>query len=366
MSDEKQVTLDEAIEAALANPTPEPDPSPIEAEAPETEAQEPSDGRERDEKGRFKAKSEEIAEPAAPEAPAEPVESPEPKPAETQPEPPKLEVSEGHFRGWSPEQKAKFQALTPEAQEVVLALKRDTDSHYTRKLEEAASFRKTAEPALEVLNKHADLFAAQQMTPVQAFEGYANIERALTFGTFEEKLDLIGKICRRYNIPFAPDAALGTLDPEQAQMYPALHDRDAEIARIRADKEATERRLQQYEAQQFAQAVDAFQSATNPDGSQKHPHFEAVKQTMGTLLYTGKARTLDDAYAIATEPIEKAIAARLAAERSAIEQRNRETVEKAKRAAPVKASAAAPAGKPVGKASLDELLDATLAQAGFQ
>lgn len=358
MSDEKQLSLDDAIEAALNNPTPEPDP--VEEV---TETQEASDARARDEKGRFAAK--EIETPT--EAPvvatevASPVESTETKAHETQPEP-KIEVSEGHFRGWNPEQKAKFQALPPEAQDVVLALKRDTDSHYTRKLEDAATFRKTAEPTLQALNKHADLFAAQNMTPVEAYEGYANIERALTYGTFAEKVDLIGKICHRYAIPFAPSAALDQLDPNEAQMYPALHDRDAEIARERAEKAQLQARLQQIQAQTFTQSIESFQSATNADGTPKHPYFEDVKMFMGTLLQSGKAQTLDDAYAIATAPIVRSIEAAKAAERSAMESRNRETVEKAKRAAPVKASAAAPNGKPIGKQNLDDVLDQALSQ----
>jgi hypothetical protein len=277
MSDEKQLSIDDAINAALANPTPEPDPAPIETDVTPDEPAKTSD-QPRHPDGKFapKTATEEIAEPAAVEAPVTPVESTEPKPAETPPEP-KIEVSEGHFRGWTPEQKAKFQALPPEAQDVVLALKRDTDSHFTRKLEEAANFRKTVEPALQTLSKHADLFAAQNMTPVQAFEGYANIERTLTYGTFEQKLDLIGQICQRYAIPFAPRAALENLDPAEAQSYSTLHDRDAELARERAEKAQLQNQLQRYQSEQYGQAITAFQTATNADGSPKHPHFEAVK-----------------------------------------------------------------------------------------
>ena len=363
MSDEKQLTLDDAIASAMENPTPEPDPVAIEAEPVEAPAVR-DDGR--DEKGRFAPKkTDEIAEPVAAEAPAAPVESTEPTPVETQPEP-KIEVSEGHFRGWTPEQKAKFQALPPEAQDVVLALKRDTDSHYTRKLEDAANFRKTVEPALSTLAQHADLFASQGMTPLQAFEGYANIERTLAYGTFKDKIDLIGQICQRYGVPFAPDAGLANLDPYQAEAYPALHDRDAEIARERAEKQQLKSQLDRIQYQQYGQAIQSFATATNPDGTPRHPHFEAVKTQMGTLLQRGQAQTLEDAYALASKPIQDAIEKAKAAERAAFEARNKEAVEKAKRAAPVRASASAPNGKPVGKVSLDEMLDQALSQAGFQ
>lgn len=193
MSDEKQISLDDILNQTLdATEAPAPVVEPVETSAEPTETAEAKAQRERDERGRFKAKGEEIATPAAPEAPAEPVASTEAPTQDAQTEKPKPAVTEGHFRGWSPDQRAKFDTLPPEAQDVVLALKRDTDAHYTRKLEEAAQTKKQLEPVSQLLNQTADIFAAQGMDPVQAIQGYANIERALTYGTLDEKVELLG------------------------------------------------------------------------------------------------------------------------------------------------------------------------------
>ena len=196
MSDEKQISLDDILNQAIDAPAPEAVvEAPVETAAEPTETASEKAARERDEKGRFKAKStEEIAETVAEEAPSEPVASTEETPQNAETEKPKPAYTEGHFRGWSPEQRAKFEALPPEAQDVVLALKRDTDAHYTRKLEEAAQTKKQLEPVSQVLNQTADIFAASGMDPVQAIQGYANIERVLTYGKLDEKLHLLGQI----------------------------------------------------------------------------------------------------------------------------------------------------------------------------
>lgn len=368
MSDEKQITIDDVLNQTLdASEAPAAQvETPAETVAEPIETAEAKAARERDEKGRFKAKTtDDIAEPVAPEAPAEPVASTETPTQDAQPEKPKPAYSDGHFRGWSSDQRAKFEQLPPEAQDVVLALKRDTDAHYTRKLEEAAHTKKQLEPVSQVLNETADIFAAQGMDPVQAIQGYANIERVLTFGKFNEKIELIGQICRQYGIPFAPQQHLEALDPMETQNYAALHDRDAELARVRAENQRIQRDLQSYQSQQLAQQVDSFSRATNPDGTPAHPHFEMVKATMGSLLAAGRARTLDEAYAIASEPIQKAFEAREASARAEAERARQEAVNRAKKASPVKASAASPAGKTSAPKGIDAILNSALDQMGL-
>lgn len=350
------ISLDDAISKALEDP-----------DAPADTDPTPSDDRTRDERGRFAAKDriETDTPPLDDQAAAPaPVESTEQKPAEPAPNA-EAKATDGHFRGWSPEQRAKFETLPKEAQEVALALKKETDAHYTGKLMEAAEFRRTAEPVLKTLSQHADVFAAAGMAPVEAVSAYANLERTLSFGTFEQKLGVIGQICERYNIPFAPQQALQAMDPTQVQTFAALHDRDAEVARLKAENATTQRDLQSYQSSQLAAQIEAFQTATLPDGSPKHPHFEAVKLAMGSLLSSGKAKTLDEAYAIAAKPIDEAIAAQTAAVKRAQEEANRQAVDRAKKAQPVKSSPAAPNGRTVATKGLDAVIAGALDATGF-
>jgi hypothetical protein len=46
--------------------------------------------------------------------------------------------------------------------------------------------------------------------------------------------------------------------------------------------------------------VEAFRAATNPDGSLKHLYFDNVRELMGDLLDSKRAKSLEDAYEMAT------------------------------------------------------------------
>lgn len=363
-----QITLDDVLSQTL-------DAAEAPAEQPETiiepsETEEAKAERERDERGRFKAKdgedaTKEIAEPVAEQAPVEPGESTEAKPENAQPEEARPAIPEGHFRGWSPEQKEKFATLPPEAQDLVIALKRDTDAHYTRKLEEAAHQRKAYEPIARTLNELSDIAAASGMDPAGVVQSYAAIEKVLTYGKFDEKVNLIGQICTKYGIPFAPQDQLSALDPNAVQNFQAIHDRDAELARVKADAESTRRQLQQFEAQSLQTQIQSFETAVNPDGSLKYPYFQAVKATMGALLASRQAGSLEDAYQKASAPINQAIDAQTAAAKHAAEAANRSAVERAKKAAPVKASTSAPRGNVQPAKSLDDVLNSAFDAVGL-
>lgn len=327
-------------------------PAPVTEDAPETTAE----TRARDERGRFAPKTEstpqtapdatpDAAAVASTETPADP--KPEEAPAWT----------DGHFRGWSHERRQAFEKLPREAQTVAMDIAKDLQADFTRKTTEAAEWRKRVEPVLSVLASEADLFEPQGMNPVEAFQAYANIERTLTYGNFAQKLELVSKICDRYGIPFNA----GEPDPYQA----SLHDHNAAVAAERARNATLERQLNTYQQQQINQTVEAFASAKNADGTPAHPHFEAVKPAMSALLTGGKARNLEEAYAMAAKPIEDLIATRAAQARQQVEASQREAVEKAKRAAPVRSSNnAMPSGK--AKASgVDAIIASALDSAGI-
>lgn len=358
--------LDAHIDAALAavDAPIETDATAVAAEpvqeAPAQEAADaPNDGRARDERGRFAPKTEstpQTAPDATPEAAA--VASTD-TPANPQPvEAEKPAWTDGHFRGWAPEKRAAFEKLPPEAQAVAMDIAKDLQAEFTKRTQESADWKKKVEPVLSTLAKEQDLWADQGLNPLQAFQNYANIERTLKFGNYADKIGLISQICETYGVPFhAPQEA----DPYQA----ALHDQNAAVARERANSERLQRQLQTFETQEVNRTIEQFASAKNPDGTPAHPHFETVRPAMSALLTSGKAQTLDEAYAIASKSIQDLIEAKAAEARRSVERSQMEAVEKAKRAAPVRSSNnAMPSGK--AKASgVDAIISAALDSAGL-
>lgn len=356
--------LTDIIDAAIAGGN-EPPADP----APEQHAEPPEDGAEpkvgRDDKGRFAKKQEPSEEKAAPDPATASDEAPvvdestKDQPAENAQ--PARTWEEGQFRGWSKEQRARFEALPPEQQDVVMAYKAETDAAFTKRDQEYSGFRKEAEPLVELAKQNADLWAAQNLTPAQALQGYANIERTLTYGTYDQKVKLVGDICKAYQIPF--DANMMALDVD-VESYRRSHDAQSEIARIQAENARLQQQFESYRAEQLQSQIASFASATNADGSPKYPLFETVKATMGQALSSGQAQTLEAAYEIATKPINEAIAAREAALKAQTQQQQRAAVEKAKKAAPVKSSPSMPAGQQQAM-SLDDAISAAMAKVGW-
>jgi len=347
---------------------PEDEPEVIEAEASE----EPSDGPLRDENGRFKAKEETAEEEPEQEEPVEAApegEEPEDTELEASDEAPDEEPErpawdDGHFRGWEPEHRERFNALPPEQQQVVMEFKAASDAALTRTAQEFSEFRKTAEPLVQAAQEVHEIFAASNLSPDQALKGYAGIERTLSYGTLDQKMQLLGQIAQQYGIPLDISQAV-PWDADLDQLR-EVHDRDSRLAQEQSETAQLRARLQQLEQQQLQTQIQSFATASNPDGSPKYPHFDVVRGTMGQLMSSGQAQSLEDAYEKAAKPIEDRIAAEIAARSASTVARQREAVEKAKRAAPLKKSPQ-PAlnGHRVEPTNIDDAINAALDQAGF-
>lgn len=327
-----------------------------------------SDGPERDEKGRFKA-ADDSAEPAEDEpeaaAPDEDQDTElEASDEATDEEPERPAWDDGHFRGWEPEHRERFNALPPEQQQVVMEFKAASDAALTRTAQEFAEYRKSADNLVETAREVQDIFAASNMSPDQALKGYAGIERTLTYGTLDQKMQLIGDIARHYGIPLDMSQAV-PWDADLDQLR-EVHDRDSRLAQEQSRIAQLEAQVQEFQQQQLQSQIESFRTASNPDGSPKYPHFDVVRGAMGQLMASGSAQSLEDAYEKAAKPIEDRIAAELAARSATSVARQREAVEKAKRAAPIKRSPrAALNGHSSEPATIDDAISAALDSAGF-
>ena len=328
--------LSKAIYSAIDGPDDEPEA--IEADAGE----EPSDGPARDENGRFKAKDgDEEPEQDEPVEAAPEGEEPEDTELEASDEAPDEEPErpawdDGHFRGWEPEHRERFNALPPEQQQVVMEFKAASDAALTRTAQEFSQYRNRADNLVQAADEVKEIFAASNMSPDQALRGYAGIERTLAYGTLDQKMQLLGQIAEQYGIPIDMSQAVPwDADIDQLRQ---VHDRDSRLAQEQSRIAQLEAQVQEFQQQQLQSQIQSFATASNPDGTPKYPHFDVVRGAMGQLMASGVVQTLEDAYEKAAKPIEDRIAAELAARSATTVARQREAVERAKRAAPLKKS----------------------------
>jgi hypothetical protein len=339
------------------------------AEAGESEARA---ARDRDERGRFKAKdASEATPPAAPDASAaadpaakEPVTAQKAE-AETVPagETGAAPVSEGHFRGWSSDERARFTSLPKDAQDFVLSRQKAMEGNYNRKLTEAGEFRKSIEPLAHVTQEHADYFQSIGAAPHEAIRNMVHVSRVLDQGTYAQKVQILQQLAHNYGLPFALQQAEDPYAPG-GQRYADIYDQRAELANTKAQLEQIRRAHEESQQQTFVSQVQAFASTQDANGQPKYPFFEQVRGAMSQMMLAGQAATLEDAYAKAVGPIQAAIDAERQRVRAETERAQREAAEKARRASPVRTSPAAPNGR-TAPGSLNDLISGALDRAGI-
>lgn len=337
------------------------------------EADEPvsreTEGRLRDENGRFKAAESADDEPAqdepeaaAPEEPDTELEaSDEATEAETETRP---AWDDGHFRGWEPEHRERFNALPPEQQQAVMEFKAVSDKALTRTAQEFSEYRNRADDLVKLAEEVGPMFASSGKSMPDLIRGYVGVEQTLAYGTLDQKMQLIGDIARHYGIPLDMSQAL-PWDADIDQLR-EVHDRDSRLAREQSETAQLRAELDQLKQQQLYSTVESFRSATNADGSPKYPHFEMVRGAMASLMTQGQAQSLEDAYQMAAKPFEDRIAAEIEARLAKTTASQQEAVQKAKRAAPIKRSPpSALNGHTAAPGTIDDAISAALDSAGF-
>lgn len=314
------------------------------------------DGRPRDENGRFAKKSDDAEAPE--DGPSEvAVESAEP-PSENAQAVAAPQFTDGHFRGWLPEQREQFQKLAPEVQSVAYEVIQQRDKYYTDRINE---YQQSVAPLIESVQPHFDRIQASGLD-VQTYVGNVmRADHALMHGTYEQKQQLVADLAKMAGIPIQITQADEWADPLQpgGQAYPVIHDLNARLAQQQQELQRFKSLYEQQHEAQTASQLHAFAATTGPDGSPKYPHFERVRAAMGQLMASGQAQTLEAAYTMAAKPIDDAITQEVERRTKAAAEAQKAAIEKAKKARPLRTSATGANGRVVSK-GIDAHLQAAL------
>lgn len=352
--------LDDIIGNALKTYD-EPAAEPVVEEAPEPA------GQPREPNGRWKASeqssSEETAVSPEGESSAE-VRPAAAEPTPQQPEPVKADASvDGdRFRGWSKEDQAAFTKLPREAQDFVIARQAAERTYAQSRVAEYEDYHRQVQPLVQVAVDNIDYFRQLGRGPVDAIKGLVETEQTLRYGTWDQKMQMFDFLHKTYGVPWQqpePEDPFNPMTPG-AEGYSHVHDLRAANQRMQAELAAIKQRQEEAEREQAVSFVENYGQSKNPDGSLRYPYFDAVRGAMGQLISSGRARSMDEAYQIASKPLEDRVARELESRSSTSLAAQREAVEKAKRAAPVRTSGIAPGGSAKSK-SLDDIIGEALA-----
>jgi len=344
---EPAADLDSILSSAIETHTPADTP----AAEPAAEASPVADdaGRLRGPDGKFVAKPDSAAE-APDKGPAE-VAATEPEPVV---EPAPVQPIEPPAR-WTTEEKAKFAAWPRDVQEAVVERHKALEADYTRKTQEAADLRRTAEPILNAVKPYEgylnQIAPRIGQTPDKMIANLIGVEYQLRTGDPHTKAQALYQIAAEYGI----DLAALTRGEMPAAPDPAYTHLRQSFGNIEQQVTQLTSWFEQEQQRQAADQIRTFAAATDASGRPLHPHFERVRGVVGQVLRDEPTLTLDEAYKRAVAPIEEAIAAELKVRQEQATQANREAVEKAKKMAPPKVEAGAPNGSSKSK-DLDSLL----------
>jgi hypothetical protein len=322
--------LSSAIEEHYVDPSVSSSDTP--PEAVETESAKAE--RLRDERGRFASAPEQAhSEGTAPALP----------PVEGQPDPAKPVEAPGHFNA---EQKAEFAKLAPEAQQYVTRIEKAREAEYTRRSQETAEFRRTADPLLQAVAPYQQYLAQRSLevgaTPPEMIGRLVATEHSLRTGNPQQRAQAFVQLAQQYQVDLAALNGGNPIPQPQFTQPQISPDQIREEARRAAEAVFQK----QQEEQRTQSTIQSFLTAKDDSGQAKYPFAESepVKQAMAMYLaqQNDDGRTpeqlLSDAYGYATAPFKEMLTAQAATK----QQAQAEAVAKAKKAVPVKASSSRP------------------------
>lgn len=318
------------------------------------------DERTRDERGRFAAAQKEKEAEASNEPAPAAVTDPNAPPVAV--EPALVQPIEAPAR-WTEADKAKFAAWPRETQEAVLERHKAMEADYTRKSQDIAEFRKSAEPLVQAVQPYQQyldqLAPTLGMSPPQMVNAMLGFDYRARSGTPEQKVAALAELASSYGIDLAAMSR-----GEGAQPNPLIDNLRQTVSQLTQRVTQFETQHEQQTVQQISNEITAFENAKNADGSPKYPHYQRVRGIMGNLIGQDGGLSLEQAYESATAPIREAVEAELGKRQKSADEMNSEAVAKARRATPVRTSGTQPNGSAKAQ-TLDSILDDNLTAAGF-
>jgi len=251
--------------------------------------------RARDEKGRFAPKQDVMDEqkPKRDTLTLKPKDQPAPVADPNAPAPDVQPTTVKAPDGLKAEEKAKFAELPDWAQQMVM--RRETEAHraLTRQDEE----RQFGRQALELTRPYMETIQREGGKPLDAYRLYLETAQIMRTGTPEQKGAAIASVCRQFGVPpqHLFNALTGGNIPsvQPGQQVPF----DPRFESLAQRQERIEQALIQQEQMRQQQETEFLQGHIEEfSASPGHEHFETVKDRMGTLLVSGLAKDMQDAY----------------------------------------------------------------------
>ena len=296
MSDEKAETLRETITAAFEEHVPAEAPAGtdpgqvVEGTIPPPEAEKPGRiaGRPRDEKGKLLPGKPQKEQPKEQEGTVAAV----PQPAE----PPIPRPSSWRKDMWPVWDKLNQGVpLNPQEQRQLAKYNAERENDFAKGVSTYKNEWDQVKPIAEAMQQFLPDLQKANIKPEQWISNLGNAHRMLATGAPEAKASMFLKLAKDYGVPIESLFVQG----QDGRLYanPSIQPHQPQPQAPQPDVQQTVRQILLEE--KVSQELHDFATATDDKGNLKHPHFEALKQTMHGLLQAELAQDIRDAYDIA-------------------------------------------------------------------
>lgn len=183
-------------------------------------------------------------------------------------------------RSWTAAEKAEWTTMTPSQRAVVLRREQEVEQGFT-KLDEDRNFGKSLK---DVISPYMALIQSEGSNPVAAIQSLLNTAYILRNAPIQQKTELFHQLAKQYGVDI-------TNSTQAVQPGDAVNRLQGEIQHLRQQiQQQPQVFAQQQETQAIKGQIEAF--AADP----KHAHYEKLKPVMASLLQSGGATDLQDAY----------------------------------------------------------------------
>lgn len=185
-------------------------------------------------------------------------------------------------RSWTAAEKAEWGAMTPAQRSAVMRRESEVELGFT-KLDEERNFGKSLK---EVITPYMPIIQAEGGTPATAIQSLLNTAYILRTAPVAQKTALFRQLAQQYGVDLSQPDSNSAVQPNQQ-----LVQTQQEIAQLRQQiQQQPEVFRQQQENLVIKSQIDAF--AADP----KNVHYEKLKPIMASLLQSGVAKDMQDAY----------------------------------------------------------------------
>ena len=227
---------------------------------------------------------------------------------------------------WTPEEKQAWydmiaDGMEPEAvksvvkaQKILLNRNKSMESWFTKEMQSISADRNWKKNLDDAIAPHRQTWSAAGLSDAEAIkqllDGFAYSNRDpigfIQWIAEQRGVDLHAAFGGGHDqqLYYDDDGSPVELHPLVKQHIDAqsqqINQLSSQLQALTGQWHNTQQASEQQLHQSVSQEIQAFESATNTDGSPKHPFFNDVRQDMQALLQSGLANTLEDAYDRAT------------------------------------------------------------------